>query len=122
MPGFPGRRTFSVQPVEGTFLARLVATGGEGPNFLVLVEPASFFPDLAPFELDDAAQALIEATGPQDLAIWLILTVRPAAITANLLGPVVVNKATGLAVQAVRKDSSLPVAAPLPRQVQLCSS
>ncbi len=111
-----------MQPVEGALLARLLPVDESGPSFLVLTEPASLFPDLEPFELDDAGQALIEAAGPEELATWLILTVRPGAVTANLLGPVVVNTRSGLAVQVVRRDLSLPVAAPLPKQVQLCLS
>ena len=51
--------------------------------------------------------------GAGDLSAWLILTVRQGVVTANLLGPVVVNTTNGLAVQVVRGDLSLPVAAPL---------
>jgi|GEM_PF-1904522 flagellar assembly factor FliW len=122
LPGFPGRRTFFVEPLEGTFLARLVSTAQDGPNFLVLVEPALFFPNLEPFELDEADRALVGASASEELSTWLILTIRPGAVTANLLGPVVLNHSTGLAVQAVRRDLSLPVAAPLPKQEQLCLS
>jgi flagellar assembly factor FliW len=122
LPGFPGRRTFSVETLAGVPLARLASNEADGPNFLVLTEPSVFFADLGPFELDDAGRALIGATNPEELATWLILTIRPGSVTANLLGPVVVNTKTRLAVQVVRKDLSLPVSAPLPRQEQLCLS
>jgi flagellar assembly factor FliW len=114
IPAFPGRRTFSVEEVHGVPLARLTAKEDGGPTFLVLTAPALYFPDLGPFDLDDATAGLIGATQSSDIVSWLIVTPRWAGPTANLLGPVVVNLGKGLAAQVVRKDLTLPVAAPLP--------
>lgn len=113
LPGFPGDRSFSVEAVPGIPLAWLVSEDQVGPTFLVLTEPARCFPDLPPLELDEEDEALLEASGPEDLVAWLILTVRPGRVTANLLGPLVVNLSSGIAVQAVRDDRRFPVAAPL---------
>ena len=114
LPGFPARRAFDVDEVNGTALALLVAKDNGGPTFLVLTAPALYFPDLGPFDLDDATAGLIGATQSSDIVSWLIVTPRWAGPTANLLGPVVVNLGKGLAAQVVRKDLTLPVAAPLP--------
>lgn len=102
-----------MEHLEGLPLARLVADEVGGPSFLVLTAPALYFPGLAPLELDDQEAAAIGAVGGAGLAAWLILTVRPSSVTANLLGPVVVNPARGLALQVVRRDLALPVAAPV---------
>ena len=114
LPAFPGKRHFSVEEVLGVPLARLVAQGGAGPDFLVLTAPAFYFPDLSPLDIDEQTAAVIGASERTELVPWLILAVRPGAVTANLLGPVVVNLANGLAAQVVHEDTTLPVAAPLP--------
>lgn len=114
LPGFPARRAFDVDEVNGTALALLVAKDNGGPTFLVLTVPTLYFPDLRPFAMDAVTAEVVGATESSDLISWLIVTPRSDGATVNLLGPLVVNLGTSLAVQVVRKDLSLPVAAPLP--------
>ena len=114
LPAFPGRRIFSVDEVVGAPLACLVAKDDGGPRFIVLTAPSLYFPDLKSFDLDEATAALIGATRASDLVAWLIVTPLKDGATVNLLGPLVVNTSTGLAAQVVRKDLTLPLAAPLP--------
>lgn len=116
LPAFPGKRVFTIKDAHGAPLSLLTAEVQDGPNFLVLTAPALYFPDLEPFDLDDQQAGVIKASHGSKLASWLILTVRQGLVTANLLGPVVVNLDKALAVQAVRKDTTLPVAAPLKLQ------
>lgn len=113
LPGFPGERRFSVREASDLPLARLAPLDGDWPSFIVLTSPSAYFPDLEPFDLDASCEASLGMPGAGDLSAWLILTVRQGVVTANLLGPVVVNTTNGLAVQVVRGDLSLPVAAPL---------
>ena len=113
LPAFPGRRVFAVDEVVGAPLACLVAKDDGGPRFIVQTAPSLYYPDLGAFDLDEATAAIIGATQASDLEAWLIVTPRPEGPTANLLGPVVVNLGNGLAAQVVRKDLTLPVAAPL---------
>lgn len=113
LPAFPGRIVFSVDEVVGAPLACLVPKKAGGPRFIVLTAPSLYFPDLGTFDLEEATAAIIGATPASDLAAWLIVTPRPEGPTVNLLGPVVVNLDNGLAAQVVRKDLTLPVAAPL---------
>lgn len=114
LPAYPGRRVFSVDEVVGAPLACLVAKEDGGPSFIVLTVPSLYFPDLGAFDLNEATAGLIRATKASDLVAWLIVTPRRDGATVNLLGPLVVNRDTGLAAQVVRKDLTLSVAAPLP--------
>ena len=70
LPGFPGRRTCSVDEVVGVPLAYLVAKDADGPAFLVLTTPALYFPDLGPFDLDEQQAGVIDAVaaGTAELA------------------------------------------------------
>lgn len=71
--------------------------------FLAAV-PWSFFPDYAPV-LSDADQEALGLTRPEDAALFCLLTITDEAVTANLLGPLVVNTATGVGRQVVLGDS-----------------
>ncbi len=90
-------------------------------SFLV-TDPYLICPDYR-FELAEADAAALEAASPDDVAVLCILNVRlsppPSApipqagaegagvlITANLLGPLVIHKATGRARQVVLANSN----------------
>ena len=76
----------------------------------VAVRPVVFFPWYDPQFGPEVFQA-VDAGGPDDVLVLVILTLHSTAekSTANLLGPLVVNGATGQAVQAVLSGSgSLP--------------
>lgn len=90
-------------------------------SFLV-TDPYLICPDYR-FELGEADAAALEAASPADVAVLCILNVRlpPATgdggqrtgagdagllITANLLGPLVIHKATGRARQVVLANSA----------------
>jgi flagellar assembly factor FliW len=115
IPGFPQAKSFALKP-----------WGGERSPFCVLdcqdllglrfvaVDPAVFFPSYQPHFGVDVYRA-IDAAGPDELCLLVILTLRSKVedTTANLLGPVVVNAHTGQAVQAVLSgagyDSQVPL-------------
>lgn len=111
LPGFPGERTFMIEASEDAPLVRLRS---DGPSFVVLTDPGKFFPVLSPLTLDDDAVEVLEANDPTELVIWVILTSRGSSITANLLGPLVVNRRNGLAIQVISRDPSASLCAPLP--------
>lgn len=90
-------------------------------SFLI-TDPYLICPDYR-FELGEADAAALEAAGPDDVAVLCILNVKlsPSSplpqpgseakgegvlITANLLGPLVIHKATGRARQVVLANSS----------------
>jgi len=67
------------------------------PEYLVELSPA----DIHALELDKADQPLVLCT--------LTVRQRPLRVTANLLGPLVINPRTGLGRQVVLVDTSYPV-------------
>jgi flagellar assembly factor FliW len=103
LPGFPDARRFV-----------LVRLGDEASPFSVLrcldradlefvvTHPGLFFPDYEP-EIDDDTASRLELTSADDALLLVIVTVgNPvSASTANLLGPIVVNRHTRAAAQAV---------------------
>ena len=68
----------------------------------VVTHPGLFFPDYAP-EIDDDTADRLELKSADDALLLVIVTVTDpvAASTANLLGPIVVNRHTRAAAQAV---------------------
>lgn len=101
--GFPDAKRFT-----------LLAWGGEESPFsllhcledetleFVVVPPLLFFPDYEP-EIDDESAARLELTTADDAITLVIVTVPddPKEATANLLGPVIVNRHTLNAGQVV---------------------
>ncbi|MCL4464378.1 MAG: flagellar assembly protein FliW [Firmicutes bacterium] len=75
-----------------------------GPAF-ILTKPAFFFPDYLLSERDDLTNIALEEKAAE---IYLLVTVpeKTAEATANLLAPLIVNTAQGLASQLVLHQSS----------------
>ena len=65
----------------------------------------AFFPDYHP-EIDDEVAGWLGITAPDDGLVLVIVTVPEQAknATANLLGPLVINKATRRSIQAVLSE------------------
>jgi flagellar assembly factor FliW len=78
------------------------------------VTPWTFFPDYEP-ALSDVDQDALGLDDAEDAIVFCLLTSHddPPRFTTNLLGPVVINKATRVARQVVI-DADLPTQAPLP--------
>ena len=108
LPGFPDVRRFL-----------LVRLGDEASPFSVLrslddgtdlefvvTHPGLFFPDYEP-EIDDDTANRLELKSAEDALLLVIVTVADpvADSTANLLGPIVVNRHTRAAAQAVLGNS-----------------
>ena len=72
----------------------------------VVTHPGLFFPDYEP-EIDDDTANRLELTSADDALLLVIVTVADpvADSTANLLGPIVVNRHTRVAAQAVLGSS-----------------
>lgn len=103
LPGFPEARRFV-----------LVNWGDEGSPFsimrclddaaleFVVVPPVVFFPEYEP-EIDDATAEQLKLESGDDALILVIVTLGATATdaTANLLGPIVINRHTNVAAQAI---------------------
>ncbi len=74
----------------------------------VVTHPGLFFPDYEP-EIDDDTADRLELKSADDALLLVIVTVADpvADSTANLLGPIVVNRHTRAAAQAVLGDLRL---------------
>ncbi|MDP9428111.1 MAG: flagellar assembly protein FliW [Actinomycetota bacterium] len=117
LPGFPGHRDYVLVTADGDGrLFWLQSMAPDGPRFLA-IDPGMHFPDYAPalppavcvdLELHDAAKA----------RLYCLVTVPaegPAAATANLRAPLVVNLANWRSTQVVLLDASHPIRCPLRR-------
>ncbi len=114
IPGFDELRDFVIEPMPGDLapFCRLRATQPPGVEFIV-VPPGLLFPDYQ-VEVDEET---VERLGLQaeDAAVLSIVTLAEdgSSPTANLLGPIVVNRRNGAAAQVVMHGSEYDVAAPL---------
>lgn len=101
--GFPAHKSFEIlyNPEELPF-CWLRLHGPEVIHFVVL-DPTGVVPDYEPELFDEDAEALGITSGEQ-AAIFNIVTVKdgpsPSA-TVNLVGPIIINRETGVARQVV---------------------
>jgi flagellar assembly factor FliW len=112
LPGFPDARRFVLVRLGDelspfSVLRSLDDGPGDdpGPEFVV-THPGLFFPDYEP-EIDDDTADRLELRSAEDALLLVIVTVADpvAESTANLLGPIVVNRHTRAAAQAVLGSS-----------------
>lgn len=110
LPGFPLEQRFA-----------LVRWGGDDSPFslmqsvtdaelrFVVVPAEIFFPGYAPV-IDDTAAARLGLGTADDAIVLLVVSLgtRPEEATANLLGPVVINRHTRTAAQVVLSGQDLP--------------
>jgi flagellar assembly factor FliW len=108
LPGFPDIRRFVLARIGDELspfsVLRSLDEGSEVE--FVVTHPGLFFPDYEP-EIDDDTADRLELKSADDALLLVIVTVADpvAASTANLLGPIVVNRHTRAAAQAVLGNS-----------------
>ena len=110
--GFPDQRRYAIVAAEDSGLYSWLQSVDEPDLAFLAVVPAPFFPDYAPV-IPDEDCASIGLTDPDDAQVLCLLTVGDDAITANLLGPIVLNVRNRTARQVVLTDSSLSTKAPI---------
>ena len=113
MPGFDDDRRFALVKLDDDGMLCALTCLDSDLRFLV-VPPMPFFPDYAP-EIDEDMAERLELTSADDALVLVVLTAGDslASSTANLVAPIVVNRATRQAAQVVLADQDLPLAAPL---------
>jgi flagellar assembly factor FliW len=108
LPGFPDVRRFVLVRLGdelSPFSVLRSLDDGTDLEFVV-THPGLFFPDYEPEIDDDTAQRLELKSGDDALLLVIVTVADPvAASTANLLGPIVVNRHTRAAAQAVLGNS-----------------
>jgi len=119
LPGFPDATRFELRPWgeesdENPFW--LLDSLDRDDLAFVVCPPWTFYPEYD-FNLDDMTAARIGLRSPTDVIALAIVTVgeRPEDSTINLLGPLVINRNTGEAVQVVLSEADFDVRAPLVR-------
>ncbi|WP_345762638.1 flagellar assembly protein FliW [Diaminobutyricibacter sp. McL0608] len=102
---------FGLTEVEGA--ERLYSLrSSESPGLRLYVLDGATLPDYAP-ELSDDQVARLELTSPSDAAVYVVINPAPAAMTVNLLAPIVVNVKTSKAAQFILDDARWGISVPL---------
>ncbi len=104
--GFEDYADFTLFPAEIESLLRLQSEKDNNVSFL-LIDPFVFFPEYE-IDVDDETVALLEIDNPEEVYVLAIITIakaKPAIVTANLQGPVVINKKNKKARQIVLLDT-----------------
>ncbi len=72
----------------------------------ILIDPFLFRPDYS-IDVDDEVLGEIDVKNPTEVLVFAIVTVPPdgAAVTANLMGPIIINKTNRKGMQTVLPDS-----------------
>jgi flagellar assembly factor FliW len=112
IPGFPNSRHFRLEDLAPELQPFCVMRSVEesGISF-VLVAPGVLFPDYT-IEIDEQHVATLGLASADDVMVLAIVTLGQPP-TANLLGPLVVNRRTLAAAQVVQYQSDYRAAEPL---------
>ncbi len=112
LPGFPDAHDFEVVDLGPSFgpFCKLVCLDKDGVEFIV-VPPGVVFEDYL-VSVDDDSMERLGISQPSDAVVLVILTLSSegSAPTANLLGPLVINRRTYAAMQVVQHGSGYGVA------------
>ncbi len=103
--GFEAYNDFSLFPAEIDSLLRLQSEDNNDLAFL-LIDPFMFFSEYE-IDVDDDTVAMLEIDNPEDVYVLAIITIvksMPAIVTANLQGPVIINRKNKKARQIVLLD------------------
>jgi len=115
LPGFPDAHRFTLirWGDEDSPFSIMRSLDHEALEFVV-VPPMVFFPDYEP-EIDDATAERLDLERGEDAIVLAMVTLGEQAVdaTVNLLGPIVVNRHTNRAAQAVLASSGYDVRTPL---------
>ncbi len=117
LPGFPHVRRYAMTPWGGDESPFMMMSATDDPDIgFVVVAPWVFYPDYE-FDLDPATAERLVLDDPEDAVVVCVVTLgdRPEDATVNLLGPIVINRASLEACQAVLAASGYEVRAPLAR-------
>jgi flagellar assembly factor FliW len=116
LPGFPSARRFRIEDL-GPDLAPFcrIRSLDEPAIAFTVVPPGTLFPEYS-IEIDDERVAQLDLESSEDVITLVIVTTQPAPQppTANLLGPIIINRANHAAAQVVQHRSSYGVSEPIP--------
>lgn len=114
IPGFENNKEFVlVQIPDYAPFEWLVCIDGTRLRF-ALVNPLCFVPDYSPKMVKEQI-ADLKIEKPEDVLLYVIVTIRdnPALSTANLIGPIVINKRSKVAKQVIIEDERYSTQEPI---------
>ncbi|MBX3111117.1 MAG: flagellar assembly protein FliW [Fimbriimonadaceae bacterium] len=109
--GFPGLRDFVLVNHKDDSPFRWLQSVEDGDTAFLVVDPANYVADYAPEMPPHDAEA-VGADAETPVLVYTIVTIprgRPTDMTINLAGPIVINAATGKAVQVVVEGDAYPI-------------
>ncbi|HET9732172.1 MAG TPA: flagellar assembly protein FliW [Acidimicrobiales bacterium] len=113
LPGFPEARRFSLESLEEGLAPFCAMRSLDVPGLqFIVVPPGGIFADYVIDVPEDDVERLGLTTSDDALVLVIVTVAQPP--TANLLGPVVVNRHTGWARQVVLVGSGYEVRTPIP--------
>ena len=101
--GLPKLTSFAFSPIENSWPFMSMKWVGETPLDFVVIDPSGLIPDYE-IELSDEDAEALQIRSASDALVLNIVTVhssRPNFVTVNLVGPVVVNRHTGIGKQII---------------------
>jgi len=111
-PGLEPLDAFTLEPVEGADGLYTLAATDRPEIRLFTIDASRHLPGYSPELPDDRATELGIAS-ESDALLLVVVTPSHEGSTVNLLAPVIVNRATGAALQLVLEDDAFPVRAEL---------
>ena len=121
IPGFENRKQFVVVSIPQLApFEWLVCVDGTHLRFAI-INPLLFSPDYAP-KLNSERLAELSVDDPKDLALYSIVTIKenPIDSTANLAGPVFINKIKKIGKQIIIDDDRYSTQEPIVRKNTSC--
>jgi flagellar assembly factor FliW len=101
--GLPKLTTFALAPIENSWpFMSLNWMGNKRMNFVV-IDPSGLIPGYG-IELSDEDAESLQIESTEDAMVLNIVTVhssRPQFLTVNLIGPIVINRQTGIGKQII---------------------
>lgn len=109
LPGFPGCRRFVLLELQETRPFCWYQSADDPNLVLVVMNPQLFQPDYRADYRSAIREMEWKDTTEEDMAIYVVLTVNetgPNRITANMMGPIVINTKQREAVQLIHLDGN----------------
>lgn len=101
--GFESETSFAIVPVDDDGVYSWLQSTNDPALAFLVTSPHFFFEDYEP-EVNDAEVAELDLRDPSETLLLCLLTIDDDALTANLMGPLVVNTRTRVARQVVLGD------------------
>jgi len=110
--GFEDETSFAIVPVDDDGTYSWLQSAKDPSLAFLATSPHFFFPDYAP-EVNDNYVAELDLLGPSETLLLCLVTIDGDDITANLLGPIVVNTRTRHGRQVVLSEMQWSTRVPL---------